>query len=164
MSYAPNDKRFDICCFDFDIDFGQVTDGVENSLQRGNLDAVGKRESAQLRGGEAGYFPARLSGRVHIGIVVYDDNTIARGVHIELDCVCSKVDRSEKGGDRILRQRLVRAAVRYLFGLHDRPYWSEGFLRVVALGTMSAKHMSAVRRGQSALTAGLRERLPDEAP
>jgi hypothetical protein len=41
------------------------------------------------------------------------------------------------------------------------------FLRVVALGTMSAKHMGAPRAGQSpspALTSALPARLPDEAP
>jgi hypothetical protein len=54
--------------------------------------------------------------------------------------------------------------VRYLLGLGAWADRRQGFLRVVALGTMSAKHMSGVGRGQSALTAGPWERLPVEAP
>jgi len=39
-----------------------------------------------------------------------------------------------------------------------------GFLGVSFGDDESAKHMSVIRRGQSALTAGLFQRLPDEAP
>ena len=164
LTYAPHDKRLDVSRLDLDVNFGAIPDGVENRVKRRNLDPVPERKPAQIRGREVDNFSARRSGRVHLGIVVYDHDPVARGVDIELDRVRSQVDRSEECGNRVLRQRLVGTTVRYLFGLHTLHSGGEGFLEVVALGTMSAKHMSAVRRGQSALTAGLRERLPDEAP
>jgi hypothetical protein len=53
--------------------------------------------------------------------VVHNDDTVGRGVDVELDRVSSELDRPEKSWYRILRQRLVRPAVGDLFGLGALP-------------------------------------------
>jgi hypothetical protein len=71
--------------------------------------------------------------------MMHDDNAIARGMHVELDCVSPELDRAEKCGDRVLRQGLMRPPVRDLFGRSAAPWRRQKFLGVVALDTMSAK-------------------------
>jgi hypothetical protein len=96
-------------------------------------------------------------------IVVYYYDAILGRVDIELNAICTELHGTLKRSEGVLRMTLVRAAVRNAFG------WPAGgcgqaFLSVVALCSMSAKDMSAGGQGQSALTAGSLERLPDEAP
>ena len=83
----------------------------------------------------------RVSG-VNYGIVVNYDYAITSRVLIELNAATV--------GDAL---RGVTAAA-----------CDQTFLSVVAFCSMSAKDMSARVQGQSALTAGCLERLPDEAP
>src|SRR6266404_7009460 len=158
---APHYQWLDVSRLDFDINHRPITDSIENLFERGNFNTVRQWETANLRCGEIGYPGSRRRQRAHGRIVVHNHDAVARGVDVELDRVSSELDRPEESWYRILRQRLVRPTVGDLFGLGARLRMSQGFLRVVVLGTMSAKHMSAIRRGQSALTAGLWQRLPD---
>jgi hypothetical protein len=97
-------------------------------------------------------------------IVVNYDCAIASRVHIELNAFCAELDRALKRRDRVLRMSLVRAPVGDAFGWLAAAGSGQAFLSVVALCSMSAKDMSVTGQGQSALTAGGLERLPDEAP
>lgn len=97
-------------------------------------------------------------------IVVHYDYAIASRVDVELNAFCAEVDGALKRGDRVLGVGLVRAPVGDPFRWIAAAGWGQGFLSVVALCSMSAKDMSARGRGQSALTTGGPERLPDEAP
>ena len=92
------------------------------------------------------------------------DNPIASRVHVELNAIRSELDGALKCGDRILGVSLVGSPVRDPLGRIAVRTCDQAFLSVVALCSMSAKLMSATGRGQSALTAGGPERLPDEAP
>ena len=92
----------------------------------------------------------RVSG-VNYGIVVNYDYAITSRVHIELNAIGAELDGAlATVGDAL---RGVTAAA-----------CDQTFLSVVAFCSMSAKDMSARVQGQSALTAGCLERLPDEAP
>ena len=96
-------------------------------------------------------------------IVVNYDYAIASRVDIQLNAFCTELHGTLKRSDRVLRVTPVRAAVRNAFG-RLAVGCGQAFLSVVALCSMSAKDMSDRGSGQSALTAGALERLPDEAP
>jgi hypothetical protein len=104
-----------------------------------------------------------MSG-VNDWIVVNDDYAVTGRVHIELDPVRTELDGALERADRILGMTLVGAPVRDALGGITAALCGQTFLSVVAFCSMSAKDMSAGVRGQSALTAGGLERLPDEAP
>ncbi len=101
--------------------------------------------------------------RVDDRIVVYYYNTVTSRVHIELYSVGSELDGALERGQRILGMTLVRAPMRDALG-GIAAAWGQVALWVVAFCSMSAKDIGATVRGQSALTAGRAERLPDEAP
>ena len=71
--------------------------------------------------------------------MVDDDDAISRRVYVQLDGVRSELDRPEKGGYRVLRQGLVRTAVRDLFRDPSPVRPNQKPLGYVVLGTMSAK-------------------------
>jgi hypothetical protein len=97
-------------------------------------------------------------------IVMNDDNAVSSRVHVELYAVGPELYGALKRGDGVLRMRLVRPPMGDPFGRFTWVTCGQAFLPVVALSSMSAKLMSAMVRGQSALTAGGLERLPVEAP
>jgi hypothetical protein len=72
-------------------------------------------------------------------IVVDDDNSVVRRVHIELDGVGAELDGALEGGERVLGMRLVRSPVGYPFGRVSAPAKGQAFLGVVGLCWMSAK-------------------------
>ncbi len=131
LPYAPHDQRLDVGGLDFYVNPGLITDSIENGLKRGNLNAVRQRETTQIPGGEIGYSRSRLSPRVDDWIVVHDDDAVARGVHVQLDRVRSELDRAEKRGYRVLRERLMSPAVGDLFGRTAAARGGQEFLRVV---------------------------------
>jgi hypothetical protein len=57
---------------------------------------------------------------------VYNDDTVARRVHVELDRVSSDLYRAEKRGYGVLRQRLVGPTVGDPFGLGVSAQLSQG--------------------------------------
>jgi hypothetical protein len=79
---------------------------------------LGRRKVDQLRRGYA--------RRCHRRIMVYNDDTVARRVHVELDRVCTELDRTQKCRYRILRQRLVCPAVRDAFSFGVSAQLSQG--------------------------------------
>jgi len=79
---------------------------------------LGRRQVDQSRGGYA--------RRCHGRIVVYNDDAVAGGVHVELDRVCPELDRTKKCGYRILRQSLVSPAVGDPFGRGVSTQLSQG--------------------------------------
>jgi hypothetical protein len=118
---APHYQWLDGSRLDFDIHHRPITDSIENLFERGDFNAVRQWKAADLRCGEIGYSGSRRPRRIHDWIVVHDDDAVARRVHVELDRVGSELDRAEKRGYGVLRQRLVRPPVGDLFGLGARP-------------------------------------------
>src|SRR5438034_4562148 len=55
---------------DLHIDRCSITDGVQHSVQRGNLDAMREREVPDLRRSEAGYAPDAHSRRIDDRVVM----------------------------------------------------------------------------------------------
>jgi hypothetical protein len=49
-------------------------------------------------------------------VVVNDDNSVVRRVHIELDGVSTELDGALEGGERVLGMRLMRPPVGYPLG------------------------------------------------
>jgi len=97
---------------------------------------------------------------------VYNDHSIARGMHVQLDSIGAQLDRALERRNGVFRMRIMRAPMGDFFGGGASSPGQE-FLGVVALGTMSAKHTGAPEAGQSpfpALTEDLPARLPFEAP
>ena len=97
-------------------------------------------------------------------IVVNDYHAVTCRMHIELDSVGAELDRALESSDRILGMTLVGTPVGDALRGVTAAAWGQVALSVVAFCSMSAKDMSAGVQGQSALTAGGPERLPDEAP
>jgi hypothetical protein len=98
--------------------------------------------------------------------MVYDHHAILRRVHVELDGVGAELDRLLERRKGVFRLRPMRAAMGDLLGCLA-PTVRQELLRVLVLGTMSAKLRGGPKAGQSAvgtLTAAGSERLPDEAP
>jgi len=73
-------------------------------------------KAAQLRRREVDQSRRGYAGRCHGRIVVYNNDTIACRVHVELDSIRAELDRAKKCGYRIFRQCLVRPAVGDAFG------------------------------------------------
>ena len=164
---ASGDQGLDVLRLDLDIDRGPASNGAEHLSERRNSRPVSERESLELRGREVSDGPMRGPLRVpgvDNRIVMNYDNPIASRVHVELNAIRSELDGALKCGDRILGMRLVCSPVRDPLGRIAARTCGQAFLSVVALCSMSAKLMSATGRGQSALTVGGPERLPDEAP
>ncbi|HMI55346.1 MAG TPA: hypothetical protein VK494_04080 [Gemmatimonadaceae bacterium] len=69
---------------------------------------------------------------------MHDNASVDRAVYVELDRVRAELDGAQERGNRVLRQRLMGAAVRDFF---RRPGAARGqaFLRMLTLPTMSAK-------------------------
>jgi len=83
-------------------------------------------KTAQLRRTEIEQSRGGYARRCHGRIVVYNDNTVARRVHVELDRVCPELDRAKKCRYGVLRQRLVRPAVRDALRLWVSSQLSQG--------------------------------------
>ena len=49
--------------------------------------------------------------RVHYRIVVNYHDPVPSSVHIELDAICTELDRADKSSDRVFGMRLVRTPV-----------------------------------------------------
>jgi hypothetical protein len=100
------------------------------------------------------------------GVMVNHDNPIERRVHVQLNTIGSELDRAVECGERVLGMALVRPTVGD--PLRRAEAWTRGqvFLLLVASSFVvdEREAMNASMRGQSALTAGGPERLPDEAP
>ena len=163
---AAGDEGLDVGRLDLDVHCRPRSDRGEHLSEGGNLRPVSQRESLELLHCETSDHAVsgtlRMSG-VDDRIVVHYDYPVACRVHIELDSIGSELDGPLERGDRILGMALVRPAVGdALRGITAA--CGQAFLSVVAFCSMSAKDMSASLRGQSALTAGGLERLPDEAP
>jgi hypothetical protein len=164
LANGAHHQRLDMNSLDLDVHEGALTDRVKHIVEGRNLDIMLEPKSRELRTGHFGNAPKGMILGVNRRIVVNEDLSVTGGVHIELDRVGTKLDSPHEGGDRILGQRLVRAAVGDALRNRAAANWrGQPFPCVVALGTMSAKLMNAVKRGQSALTATAAERLPDEA-
>ncbi len=72
-------------------------------------------------------------------VVVHDDNSVDRSVHIELDSVGTELDGALEGGERVFGMRLVCPPVGYPLGRVPAPMLGQAFLAVVGLCWMSAK-------------------------
>ena len=66
-------------------------------------------------------------------VVVNHDNPVPGRVHIELDTVGAQLNRALERSERVLRVRLVSAAVRNSFGWSTPSACGQGVLGVVAL-------------------------------
>ena len=134
----PDDQRLDARRLDLDVDDGIGANGIEHRGERRDPDIVTEMEFPELSVRQPGdAMPSQTAG-IDDGIVVHDDGTVARGVNVEFDTFRSQLDRSQKCGDGILWQGLMRSTVGDLLwrSLSGR---AQAFSRVVALGTMSAK-------------------------
>ena len=135
--------------------------------ERGNSSSVSQPESLEVYRLE--FRDRTVSGALGMSgvddrIVVNDYHAVTCRMHIELDSVGSELDCALERGDRILGMTLVGASVGDALRWVAAAACGQAFLSVVAFCSMSAKDMSAGGQGQSALTAGCLERLPDEAP
>jgi hypothetical protein len=140
LAYAADHERLDALRLDLHVNSCLVADGVENRVQRGNLHAVREREPARdVAGREIDDASGGLAGRVDHRIVVYDHDSIACGVNVELDRVRAKLYSAEKRRDGVLRDGLVRATVGDPFRRGATGRSSQEFSVVVVLGTMRAK-------------------------
>jgi hypothetical protein len=66
-------------------------------------------------------------------IMVDDDNSVTRGVHVQLDSIGTELDRALEGRERVLGMGLVRPPVSDALRGVQASTWSQTFLRVVAL-------------------------------
>lgn len=110
---------------------------------------------------------SRHISRVEDGIVMNYDDPIRRSVDIELDCLGAQLDRPVERRNGVLRQSVVRPAVR------DRERAGATGVAGVAGATLDqvslrdfgwnrAEPINRGERGQSVLTAGPQVRLPIE--
>ena len=79
-----------------------------------------------------------MSG-VNDGIVMNDDNPVARRVHVQLYSVGPELDGALERGKGVLGMSLMRPPVRDPLGRVVASTWPQAFLPVVVLCSMSAK-------------------------
>ena len=139
LAYRAHHQRLDARPFDLDIDVRAVADGAQHVFQGRNLDVLLEAKHGEVSEAHVGDATKGVVGRVDDGIVVNDHFSVRSGVHVELDCVGAKLDRTHEGGDRILRERLVGAAMGDLLWRLSGAGRAQLFPRMVALDTMSAK-------------------------
>jgi hypothetical protein len=161
----PDDQRLDGRRLYLDVNAGSRWHCIENCSERRNPDSAALVKLADLD--RRKLCDSELSAAWHTtgveeGIMMNDNRSILRCMNVELDCIRSHLERSEKGRNGILRKCIVSPAMRD--ALRTAPgWWGQCSLRVSSFRTMSAEGMSTSSRGQSALTVDGRERLPDEA-
>jgi hypothetical protein len=139
LAYRAHHKRLDARPFDLDVDVRAIADGAQYVFQRGNLDVLIEPKSGELDEAHVGDATKGVVGRVDEGIVVNDHLSVRGGVHVQLDRIGAELDRPHESGDRILRERLVGAAMGDLLRRLSLPGRAQLFPRMVALDTMSAK-------------------------
>ena len=139
LANKPGDERLDAWRLDLDVDHGVSPNGIEHCAQCRNRDALPQGVLAELVGPEVSDAAWAVAGRVQYRIVVDDDNPVGGRMDVELDGVRTQLDRAEESGNGVLRQRLVRAAVGDFLGRGTPGRRVQAFLRVVVLGTMTAK-------------------------
>ncbi len=139
---AACDQRLDVARFDFDVDNGPIADEIERLREGWNARSIRQWELLELRGRELDYgllFGLKWVPGVNHRIVVNDDNSVVRGVDIQLYAIGAELDRPCECSDRVLGMSLVRAPVsdslRGVVAFTD----GQAFLSVVALCSMSAK-------------------------
>jgi len=139
LANDSNHQRLDSGSLDLDVDHCIAADRVENGGQRRYLDTLLEPEFPDLVEGEVSDPAGGKVGRVDNGIVMDDDDSVARRVHVELDGIGAELDRAGEGGNGVLGDRLVCPPVGDPFRRGAPGGCVQAFPRVVALGTMSAK-------------------------
>jgi hypothetical protein len=131
-----HDERLDVPALDLHIDSSAGRHGAENFLQCRNKHAVAEVKPSNLTRRNLG--DRKLSGEWHTtgvehGIMMNDNNSISRSVHVQLYRIRAEIERLQEGGDGILWQRVVCTAVGD--ALRAAPgWWGQSGLRVVAFG------------------------------
>lgn len=139
LAYRAQHQRLDARPFDLDVDERAIADGAQHVFQCGNLDVLLEPKSGELGEAHVGDAAKGVVGRIDEGIVVNDHFSVRGRVHVELDCIGAELDRPHESGDRILRKRLVGAAMGDLLWRLSLAGRAQLFPRMVALDTMSAK-------------------------
>jgi hypothetical protein len=131
-----HDERLDVSALYLHIDSSAGRHGAENFLQRRNKHAIAEVKLSNLARRKLG--DRQLSGEWHTtgvehGIMMNDNNSISRCVHVQLYRIRAEIECLQESGDGILRKRVMCAAVGD--ALRAAPgWWGQSALRVVAFG------------------------------
>jgi hypothetical protein len=131
-----HDERLDVSPLYLHIDSSADRHRAEDFLQGGNKDTAAEVKLTNLARWKLG--DRQLSSEWHTtgvehGIMMNDNNSIARSVHVELDRIGAEIERFQESGDGVLRKRVMCATVGD--ALRGAPgWWGQPGLRVVAFG------------------------------
>ena len=111
--YARN-QRFDVACLDLDVDLRSRDYRQQNFLECWNADAWRELDRGQLGGFDrrdraAGEERAGLLGQVRF--LIYDDDTVSRGVRIQLDSISPRVESGDKSRKRVFGVSVANATM-----------------------------------------------------
>jgi hypothetical protein len=138
LANDAGDQRLDARRFDLDVDHGVTSNGIEDSGESWNLDALRQRIFPDVGRRKICDATGRDARRVDYWIVVNDDQAICCRMNVELDRIRAELDRADERWYGVLGQGVVRSTVRDLLG-RGAAGRLQAFPRVVVLGTMSAK-------------------------
>ena len=139
LAKDAHDERLNAPRFDLDVNHRVGSDCVEDGGEGGNLNALVEPKIPELCVRQLGDGARRQIGSIYSRIVVNDDSAVAGAVDVQLDRLSTELDSAQKRRDRVLGQGLMRSPVGDLFRRGAPPRCVQAFLRVVTLGTMSAK-------------------------
>jgi len=139
LANDAHDERLNARRFDLDVNRRVGPDRIEDGGEGGNLNGLAESKIPELCVRQLSDGARRQIGSIYNWIVVNDESTVAGPVDIQLDCLGTQLDGAQECRDRVLGQRLMGSPVRDFFGRRAPPRCVQAFLRVVALGTMSAK-------------------------
>lgn len=112
--YHSRDKRFDPQLLDFDVHSTSLRDCFKHVLERWDRNAGAQLECTKSLVGQRAYrAPGKRRSRVSwkARVVMYHYDAVARRVDVELDRVCSRVERCLEGRQRVFGVSVSNAAV-----------------------------------------------------
>ena len=139
LANDAHDERLNARRFDLDVNHRVGPDCVEHGGEGRNLNALAESKISELCERQLGDGARRQIGGIYNRIVVNDDSTVAGAMDIQLDRLRSQLNRAQECRDGVLGQGLMRSPVGDFFRRSAPTRCVQAFLRVVALGTMSAK-------------------------